>query len=162
MFPNLDSLELSLPDVEEIQRNHHWARSSCKSTNIQAAKRFQNLSFLEVQGSGSLKYLLSSSTARFMMNVKHLHIIECKVMEEVLHIDEEEALSDALFPRLECFVLEDLPILKRFCIDSNVEFPLLKNFIINNFPKLKTFAFRHASSNMEICQGLVEINSQFP
>ena len=55
------------------------------------------------------------------MNVKHLHIIECKVMEEVLHIDEEETLSDALFPRLECFVLEDLPILKRFCIDSNVE-----------------------------------------
>ncbi|XP_065631972.1 probable disease resistance protein At4g27220 isoform X2 [Quercus suber] len=160
VFPNLDSLELSLPDMEEIQRSHHWARSSCKSTNIQAAKRFQNLSLLEVQGSGSLKYLLSSSTARFMMNVKHLHIIECKVMEEILHIDEEEILSEALFPRLECLVLKDLPILKRFCIDSNVEFPLLKNFIINNCPKLKTFAFRHASSNMEVHKGLVEINSE--
>ncbi|KAM4108533.1 hypothetical protein ACB094_03G051700 [Castanea mollissima] len=149
VFPNLDSLKLSLPDTEEIQRNHHWASSSCKSTNIQAAKRFQNLSFLEVQGSGSLKCLLSSSTARFMMNVKHLHIIECKVMEEILHIDEEEILSDALFPRLECLVLKDLPILKRFCIDSNVEFPLSKQISITNCPKLKTFAFRHASSNME-------------
>ena len=94
------------------------------------------------------------------MNVKHLHIIECKVMEEVLHIDEEETLSDALFPRLECFVLEDLPILKRFCIDSNVEFPLLKKFGIINCPKLKTFAFRHASSNMEVHKVLVEINSE--
>ena len=82
------------------------------------------------------------------MNVKHLHIIECKVMEEVLHIDEEETLSDALFPRLECFSLEDLPILKRFCIDSNVKFPLLKKFRANSCPKLKTFAFIHASSNI--------------
>ena len=94
------------------------------------------------------------------MNVKHLHIIECKVMEEVLHIDEEETLSDALFRRLECFVLEDLPILKSFCIDSNVEFPLSKRFRIKNCPKLKTFAFRHASSNMEVRKGLVEINSE--
>ena len=81
------------------------------------------------------------------MNVKHLHIIECKVMEEVLHIDEEEMLSDALFPRLECLFLQHLPILKRFCIDSNVEFPLLTNFSANSCPKLKTF-------------GLVEINSE--
>ena len=95
------------------------------------------------------------------MNVKHLHIIECKVMEEVLHTDEEETLSDALFPRLECLFLDDLPILKRFCIDSNVEInPLLKIFRIKNCPKLKTFAFRHASSNMEVRKGLVEINSE--
>nr|POE88931.1 disease resistance protein [Quercus suber] len=160
VFPNLDSLKLSLPDMEEKQRKHHWARFSCKSTNIQAAKRFQNLSFLEVQGSGSLKYLLSSSTARYMMNVRHLHIIECKVMEEILHIDEEEILSDALFPRLECLFFENLPVLKRLCTDSNVEFPLLKKFSINNCPKLKTFAFRHASSNMEVRKGLVEINSE--
>ena len=95
------------------------------------------------------------------MNVKHLHIIECKVLEEVLHIDEEEMLSDALFPRLECLFLQHLPILKRFCIDSNVEInPLLKIFRIKNCPKLKTFAFRHASSNMEVPKGVVEINSE--
>ena len=81
-------------------------------------------------------------------------------MEEVLHIDEEEILLNELFPRLECFFLEDLPILKRFCIDSNVEFPLLKKFSIKNCPKLKTFAFRHASSNMEVRKGLLEINSE--
>ena len=82
-------------------------------------------------------------------------------MEEVLHIDEEEILLDELFPRLECLFLEDLPILKRFCIDSNVEInPLLKKFRIKNCPKLKTFAFRHASSNMEVHKGVVEINSE--
>ena len=95
-----------------------------------------------------------------MMNVKHLHIIECKVMEEVLHTDEEETLSDALFPRLECLILQDLPILKRLCIDSNVEFPLLKNFSAKSCPKLKTFIFKHASSNMEVRKGFVEINSE--
>ena len=78
-----------------------------------------------------------------------------------LHTDEEETLSDALFPRLECLFLDDLPILKRFCIDSNVEInPLLKKFRIKNCPKLKTFAFRHTSSNMEVRKGLLEINSE--
>ena len=89
------------------------------------------------------------------MNVKHLHIIECKVMEEVLHTDEEETLSDALFPRLECLFLEDLPILKSFCIERNAKFPLLKTIGMTNCPKLKTFAFRHASSNMEVPKGVV-------
>ncbi|XP_030957822.1 uncharacterized protein LOC115979881 isoform X1 [Quercus lobata] len=157
VFPNLETLELSSIHSEEILlHNQHRPSSSFKLTD----PRFQNLRNLIVKGSGSLKYLLSSSTARFMMNVQHLHIIECKVMEEILHIDEEEILSDALFPRLECLVLEDLPILKRFCIDSNVEFPLLKNFRANSCPKLKTFAFIHASSNMEVRKGLVEINSE--
>ena len=31
---------------------------------------------------------------------------------------------------------------------------------MRNCPKLKTFAFQHASSNMEVRKGLVEINSE--
>ncbi|XP_075658724.1 uncharacterized protein LOC142628530 [Castanea sativa] len=159
VFPNLETLELSSIHSEEILlHNQHRASSSFKLSNIQTDSRFHNLCNLIVKGSGNLKYLLSSSTVRFMVQLKSLYIEDCKVMEEILHIDEEEILSDALFPRLECLVLEDLPILKRFCIDSNVEFPSLKKFSIKNCPKLKTFAFRHASSNMEVRKGLVEIN----
>ncbi|XP_075658227.1 putative disease resistance protein At4g27220 isoform X2 [Castanea sativa] len=151
VFPNLETLALSSIHSEEILlHNQHRPSSSFKLTNIQTDSRFHNLCNLIVKGSGNLKYLLSSSTVRFMVQLISLYIKDCKVMEEILHIDEEEILSDALFPRLEFFVLEDLPIVKRFCIDSNVEFPSLKRCRIKNCPKLKTCAFKHASSNMEI------------
>ena len=78
-------------------------------------------------------------------------------MEEILLI-EEEIFPEALFPRLECLCLEDLPILKSFCIERNAKFPLLKTISMENCPKLKTFAFRHASANMDVRKGLMETN----
>ena len=80
-------------------------------------------------------------------------------MEEILLIEEEEEIfPEALFPRLECLFLEDLPILKSFCIERNAKFPLLKTISMKNCPKLKTFAFRHASANMDVRKGLMETN----
>ncbi|GMY21227.1 probable disease resistance protein At4g27220 [Fagus crenata] len=83
VFPSLERLELSSIS-EEIQHNQHQTRSSCKLTNMQASMRFQNLLTLEMNDFGSLKYLLPFSTARLIVQLKHLHISECKVMEEIL------------------------------------------------------------------------------
>ena len=160
MFPSLERLKLSSIS-EEILHNQHQAGSSCKLTNTQAL-RFLNLSCLEVRGSGSLKYLLSSSTARFMGQLKHLHILECKVMEEILLIEdsgEEEIIPNVLFPRLECLFLKDLPTLKRFCIKSNIKFPCLKTLRILDCPNLKTFIFETTSSSTEVIEEVKELNS---
>ena len=49
----------------------------------------------------SIKYLLSSSTATFMVQLKYLKIEDCKVMEEVLlteDLGEEEIIPKVLFP----------------------------------------------------------------
>uniref|UniRef100_A0A2N9HDE3 AAA+ ATPase domain-containing protein n=1 Tax=Fagus sylvatica TaxID=28930 RepID=A0A2N9HDE3_FAGSY len=120
VFPNLETLELSYIDSEEILQNQHQSRSSFKLTNIQTKSRFQNLRSLKVEGSGSLKYLLSSSTARVMEQLKYLSIKDCKVMEEILLTEdlgeEEEIIPMVLFPRLIDLELIDLPVLKRFCI----------------------------------------------
>ncbi|XP_030957694.1 disease resistance protein At4g27190-like [Quercus lobata] len=79
VFPNLETLELSSIHSEEILiHNQHRASSSFKLTD----PRFQNLRKLTVKGSGNLKYLLSSSTATFMIQLKYLDIEDCKVMEE--------------------------------------------------------------------------------
>ncbi|KAG6625218.1 hypothetical protein CIPAW_16G081300 [Carya illinoinensis] len=121
VFPNLEKLELSSVDLEEKQHNQHRARLSCRLTTMEAMSRFQNLSNLEVQGSCNMKYLLSFSTARFMVHLQHLHISECKAMEDVLVTEEIAAtgeITKEVFPRLECLRLTNLPNLKRFCVGS--------------------------------------------
>ena len=151
VFPNLEWLELSSIQSEEIQlHNQHWLTSFFKSTNIQTESRFQNLRNLKVKGSGNLEYLLSSSTATFMVQLKDLVIEDCKVMEEILllteDLGEEEIIPKVLFPRLESLVLIDLPVLKRFCIGRNIIFQSLKGMVIDKCPKLESFIFNPVSS----------------
>ncbi|KAE8125072.1 hypothetical protein FH972_019909 [Carpinus fangiana] len=164
VFPNLERLELSSIHLEDGQQYQHRATSSsCRLENMQSTSRFQNLSHLEVRGSSNIKYLLSFSTARVMEQLKHLHILECKVMEEIIIAEElgliEERIPKVLFRRLECLVLNNLPMLKRFCIGSNIQFPSLKNLRIEHCPKLKTFIFKSVSSGMKAGKELMEMNA---
>ena len=78
-----------------------------------------------MQGFGTLKYLLSSSTASSMGQLKYLVIEDCKVMEEVIQtctedLGEGKIISGVLFPRLERLLLKNFPILIRFCIGSHI------------------------------------------
>ncbi|GMY21238.1 disease resistance protein At4g27190-like [Fagus crenata] len=161
VFPSLERLELSSIS-EEIQHNQHQTRSSCKLTNMQASMKFQNLLTLEMNDFGSLKYLLPFSTARLMVQLKHLHISKCKVMEEILLTEDlggEEIILGELFPRLECMMLKDLPILKRFCVGSNIKFQSLMSLVIEKCPKLKSFIFKPVNSVMTVIKELNEMNS---
>ena len=102
-----------------------------------------------MKGSGNLKYLLSSSTATFMVQLKGLIIEDCKVMEEILllteDLEEEEIVPKVLFPRLEGLVLKDLPVLKRFCVGRNIIFRSLKVLVIEKCPKLESFISKPVS-----------------
>uniref|UniRef100_A0A7N2L3Y1 Disease resistance protein At4g27190-like leucine-rich repeats domain-containing protein n=1 Tax=Quercus lobata TaxID=97700 RepID=A0A7N2L3Y1_QUELO len=160
VFPKLESLELSYIHSEEIlQHNQHRATSSFKLTG----SRFQNLCQLRVKGSGNLKSLFSSSTATFMVHLVYLHIKDCKVMEEILLTEElggEDIIPMVLFPRLESLYLNDLPILKRFCVGSNIKFPSLKVMVIEKCPKLESFIFKPVSSSMTASKELKEVISE--
>ncbi|KAB1203143.1 hypothetical protein CJ030_MR8G027520 [Morella rubra] len=134
VFPKLEELELCLIDLEEM------ARSSSRLANIQPTPRFQNLSSLIVNGSGKIEYLLSYSTARSMVQLKHLEVSKCKDMDEILTANLEEVPSPKeLFPLLEFLWLKHLPVLKRFCIGCNIQFPSLQRLHIDHCPKLMTF-----------------------
>ena len=174
VLANLESLEQSLIDLEEKQQSQHWARSFCKITNVQTSIRFQNLSTLGVWGSDSFKYLLSSSIARSMVQVKYLYIVNCKAMEEILFIEdlgdeeeeeeeeEEEIIPKMLFPRLEVLELNGLPILKRFCVGGNIEFKSMRLLFISHCPKLKTFISKPSNSDtvMTVCKEIKEMNTE--
>ncbi|KAF3970561.1 hypothetical protein CMV_005761 [Castanea mollissima] len=146
VFPNLETLELSSIRSEQILLHiQHRPSSSFKLTD----PRFLNLRDLKVKGSGNLKYLLSSSTATSMIQLKYLVIEDSKVMEEVLlreDFGEEEIIPKELFPRLENLILKDLPVLKRFCVGSNIKFSSLKVMLIEKCPKLESFIFKPVSS----------------
>jgi hypothetical protein len=107
VFPNLERLELSSIGLEDIHANQRQASRSSSSRlgNMQSKSRFQNLLHLEVKGSNNIKYLLSFSTARYMVQLKYLRILECEVMEEILVTEDlgvvEETTPNVLFPLLE-------------------------------------------------------------
>ncbi|XP_059441636.1 disease resistance protein At4g27190-like [Corylus avellana] len=166
MFPILDTLKLSSVNLAEIEQNQNPACSVCRLRNMQATSRFENLTYLEVEGSGNIKYILSFSAARFMVQLKHLHVLECEDLEEILVTEElgvvEEITQEAevLFPQLECLFLKKLPILKRFCVGHNIEFPSLKKLGIEHCPKLETFISKPLSSGMMISKELKEMNAE--
>ncbi|XP_042990731.1 uncharacterized protein LOC122317790 isoform X2 [Carya illinoinensis] len=159
VFPNLETLELSSVQLQETHHNQHRARH--RLTTMEAMSRFQNLSNLEVQGSCNIKYLLSFSTARFMVHLKHLHISDCKAMEEVLVLEEIAKASEIteVFPGLESLRLTDLPNLKRFCIGCNIQFSSLEILSIDHCPKLVTFIFNPISSSATTIQEIIQTNA---
>ncbi|KAG8661242.1 hypothetical protein MANES_02G215605v8 [Manihot esculenta] len=115
-FPNLKDLKLSSIDVEMMWHAQHLKMSSYT----------ENLTSLTVDGCGSLKYLLSSSS---IVHLKRLEVCNCKMMEQVIlreGLDEEIMLLH----QLESLKLKDLPKLTRFCTTNLVECSALKEICI--------------------------------
>ena len=84
-------------------------------------------------------------------------------MEEVVltkDLGEEEIIPKVLFPQLELLILEDLPVLKRFCVGSNVRFPYLKHLQIEQCPNLESFISKPVSSGMTLSKEFKEVNSE--
>ena len=137
---------------------------------MQTSIRFQNLSTLGVWGSDSFKYLLSSTIARSVVQVKYLHIVNCKAMAEILFIEDlgdkeeeqQQIIPKMLFPRLEFLKLNGLPILKRFCVRGNIEFKSMRSLCIEHCPKLKTFIYKPSNLDtvMTVCKEIKEMNTE--
>ncbi|WVZ06066.1 hypothetical protein V8G54_019412 [Vigna mungo] len=83
--PKLEWLELSSINIHKI-----WS-DQCSSC-------FQNLLTLNVTDCGNLKYLLSFSVARSLLNLQSLYVSECEMMEDIFRPDDEEYVD--IFPKL--------------------------------------------------------------
>ncbi|KAL6132128.1 hypothetical protein ACLB2K_070499 [Fragaria x ananassa] len=85
---------------------------------------FPNLTWLAVSELNGLRFLLSSSMARSLSQLKRLQISGCQIMEEVISIEESnQEIAQNFFPQLQDLELKDLPNLTKLCSTSYVELP---------------------------------------
>lgn len=74
-----------------------------------------------------LRSLLSSSMARSLVQLTHLQISGCPILEDIISttVSDEENMEN-VFSKLQHLELESLPNLTRFCSRSCMEFPSLE------------------------------------
>ncbi|KAG5232398.1 disease resistance protein [Salix suchowensis] len=114
-----------------------------------SASTFRNLTALHVRDCKALKYLVTSSTARSLVQLSVMSIKECKMVTEIVARNGDEAGNEIIFRKLESLKLDCLPSLTSFCsVNFTFRFPCLTEVIVTNCPKMKTFSLGILSTPM--------------
>ncbi|XP_027906931.1 uncharacterized protein LOC114166402 [Vigna unguiculata] len=104
---------------------------------------FPQLMYLKVQSCNSLPYLLTSSTAKSLSELKSMKIKECKSIEEIISKEGEESDEkvEIKFEQLRDLYLEKLDELRCF-YDGNftLSFPSLEEVHVIKCSSMKTFS----------------------
>ncbi|KAJ4717788.1 Disease resistance protein [Melia azedarach] len=135
VLPNLENLELCEINVERIWQDHDAALSS----------GYQNLTRLIIRGCGNLRFLCSSSIASGFVQLQHLEICECPLLEEIVVVNERK---DLVFPQVEFLKMENLESLRKFFLGDYIEFSSLKELKIIGCPELKEFMVKNISTDL--------------
>ncbi|GKV48350.1 hypothetical protein SLEP1_g55172 [Rubroshorea leprosula] len=143
-FRNLKSLELEGFNLEYLKLSGNINIQQIWHNRLpEMSSLVRNLIRCSVEGCGSLKYLLTSSMVKSLVNLQGLVVKNCKMMEGVIVPEEgfaEEVTTQKIFfPNLLLLVLEDHPKLKRFCSGNYIAFPRINRIIIGQCPLLKAF-----------------------
>ena len=130
----LESMNLhSLPKLIHIWKKHG------------AVLGFQKLRILKVENCGNLSSLLSPSIARSLVQLWHLRVYSCHMMEGITtKVDEEteESNKAIVFPLLNKLELRHLPNLRCFCSGTfNIELPSCEEMIIEKCANMTTFCY---------------------
>uniref|UniRef100_F6HU12 Disease resistance protein At4g27190-like leucine-rich repeats domain-containing protein n=1 Tax=Vitis vinifera TaxID=29760 RepID=F6HU12_VITVI len=108
---------------------------------------FKNLHSIEVHGCGNLIYLVTSSMAKTLVQLKVLTIEKCELVEEIVRHEGGEEPYDIVFSKLQRLRLVNLQSLKWFysarCI---FKFPSLEQFLVKRCPQMEFFCERVAST----------------
>ncbi|KAA3473087.1 disease resistance protein isoform X3 [Gossypium australe] len=138
-FPNLHQLTLGWNvGVKEIW---HLVPSSIS---------FQNLVILEVRECDGIIKLITHSTAKSLVQLKEMSILNCKKIEEIIEGGDKNDQDEIIFPQLNSLELESLPKLESFCSSWNYtfRFPSLQTVIVEDCPKMKIFSQGHSNTPM--------------
>ncbi|KAL6198118.1 hypothetical protein ACLB2K_027910 [Fragaria x ananassa] len=107
--------ELAIGGYQQLKHLHVQNNAKFAYT-INEKVGFPNLTWLAVSELKSLRFLLSSSMARSLSQVKRLQISGCQFMKVVISIEESnKELAENFFPQLQDLELNGLPNLTKFC-----------------------------------------------
>ncbi|KAF8007736.1 hypothetical protein BT93_K1662 [Corymbia citriodora subsp. variegata] len=121
--------ELTLSDLPSL--GHIWSKNPRRT--------------LKVQNCEILRFLFSSSMVKALRQIKETEIANCKLMEEIIDLQEEEleeaATTDPLeFPLLTSLSIKKLPNLGTFSYGKyGIHCPSLTRLTISGCPKMMTF-----------------------
>ncbi|WVZ16595.1 hypothetical protein V8G54_009577 [Vigna mungo] len=107
---------------------------------------FSNLTCLKVEDCDSLSYLLTSSAAKRLGQLKRMEIKDCDSIEEIVYKEdgEESDEDEIIFPQLTCLNLHWLRSLKRFYKGSL------------GFPSLEELSVTYCDEMITLCEGSIE------
>ena len=108
---------------------------------------FKNLHSVNVHGCGNLIYLVTSSMAKTLVQLKVLTIEKCELVKEIVRHEGGEEPYDIVFSKLQRFRLVNLQSLKWFCTTRCIfKFPSLEQFLVKRCPQMEFFCERVAST----------------
>ncbi|XP_052724933.1 uncharacterized protein LOC108346442 isoform X2 [Vigna angularis] len=120
----------------------------CKSLKnlVGCTVSFSNLRCLKVEECHSLSYLLTSSAAKRLGQLKRMEISFCLSIEEIVYKEdgEESDEDEIIFPQLTCLNLDTLYELKRFYRGSL------------GFPSLEELSVTRCDEMITLCEGSIE------
>ncbi|KAL0346121.1 UNVERIFIED_CONTAM: putative disease resistance protein [Sesamum radiatum] len=116
---------------------------------------FSELEVLVVMSCDTLRNLFSYSIAKVLVQLKHMTVEECVMMQEVIAEDCETGqpeINESLFPQLKVLELRRLPLLESFChMIKGLELPSLEDVTLYNCPRMKEFSGGRSSMPMLKC-----------
>ncbi|XP_027351357.1 uncharacterized protein LOC113862472 [Abrus precatorius] len=111
----------------------------CLKIMVPSTVSFSNLTFLDVGVCHGLVYLLTSSTARSLGQLRHMYIRDCHAIQEIVSKEgDHESNEEITFGQLNTLYLESLPsILGFYSGTSKLKFPSLDQVTLIECPQMK-------------------------
>lgn len=112
---------------------------------VPSSVSFQNLSELEILKCHGLISLVTSSTAKSLVQLKKMSVSECETITEIVRGDGDgdEGNDQVIitFSKLTSLKLDCLPQLSKFCSGGySLEFPSLEEVIVSQCQEMKIFS----------------------
>ncbi|TXG65706.1 hypothetical protein EZV62_006981 [Acer yangbiense] len=108
---------------------------------VPSSTSFQNLTVLKVCSCDGLKNLMTSSTAKRLVQLREMAIGYCKSMIEVVAKGGDVTEDKIIFSKLRTLTLGYLPSLSCFCPENyTFELPSLEDIIVYRCPEMKYFS----------------------
>ncbi|KAF2294475.1 hypothetical protein GH714_011728 [Hevea brasiliensis] len=110
---------------------------------VPSSASFRNLKALKVSECNALINIVTSSTAKSMVQLEKLAVTSCNMLTEIVGGDQEDGIGstdEIVFSKMKTLRLEDLQSLKSFCLGSyTFNFPSLEQLTVHKCPKLRIF-----------------------
>ncbi|KAF2294487.1 hypothetical protein GH714_011871 [Hevea brasiliensis] len=117
---------------------------------VPSSASFRNLKALEVSECNVLINIVTSSTAKSMVQLETLTVKSCNMLTEIVGGDQGVGIGstdEIVFSKMKTIELKDLQSLTSFCLGSyTFNFPSLEQLSVHKCPKLRIFTAGVSSS----------------